>query len=139
MSRSGYSDDYNEWAVIRWRGAVASAIRGKRGQTFLREMIVALDAMPNKRLIADELISESGEVCALGSVGKKRGFSMTNLDPHHHRTLADFFRVAQALVQEIEFMNDEAYGNIQPALRWQMMRDWAVSNLLPVDLIEIEA
>jgi hypothetical protein len=46
MSRSGYSDDHSEWDLIRWRGAVASAIRGKRGQAFLRELLVALDAMP---------------------------------------------------------------------------------------------
>lgn len=32
MSRCGYSDDYDQWALIRWRGAVESAIRGKRGQ-----------------------------------------------------------------------------------------------------------
>jgi hypothetical protein len=37
MSRSGYSDDLENWSLIRWRGAVASAIRGRRGQAFLRE------------------------------------------------------------------------------------------------------
>jgi hypothetical protein len=34
MSRSGYSDDIDsaddQWALIRWRGAVKSAIRGAR-------------------------------------------------------------------------------------------------------------
>ena len=59
MSRSGY-DDYDgcenpEWALIRWRGAVHSALCGKRGQAFLREMALALDEMGEKRLIADEL------------------------------------------------------------------------------------
>ena len=45
MSRSGYTDDYDdgyEWANIRWRGAVKSAIRGKRGQATLKAI---LDAM----------------------------------------------------------------------------------------------
>ena len=31
MSRSGYEDGLEMWDLIRWRGAVASAIRGKRG------------------------------------------------------------------------------------------------------------
>jgi hypothetical protein len=43
------------WSHIRWRGAVASAIRGGRGQAFLREMLAAMDAMPVKRLVANEL------------------------------------------------------------------------------------
>lgn len=124
--------------VICWRGAVASAIRGKRGQAFLLELVRALDAMPEKRLIANELEYE-GAVCAIGSVGRKRGMDMSKIDPEDYGTVAGAFGIAQALAQEIVFLNDEAYGNIQPALRWQMMRDWAVSKLLPVDLIEIEA
>lgn len=57
MSRSGYTEDCDDnWQLIRWRGAVASAIRGKRGQAFLRELLAALDAMPEKRLIADALV-----------------------------------------------------------------------------------
>lgn len=31
MNRSGYVDAYDDsWHVIKWRGAVASAVRGKR-------------------------------------------------------------------------------------------------------------
>lgn len=52
MSRSGYVDDGEQWDMIRWRGAVNSAIRGKRGQAFLRELRDALDAMPEKRLVS---------------------------------------------------------------------------------------
>ena len=70
MSRSGYSDECDGWDLIRWRGAVASAIRGQRGQAFLREMLSALDAMPEKRLISEEL-ERDGEVCAMGAVGQR--------------------------------------------------------------------
>lgn len=57
MSRSGYTDDTeDQWSLIRYRGAVASAIRGARGQAFLREMLTALDAMPEKRLISGALV-----------------------------------------------------------------------------------
>lgn len=30
MSRSGYNDDIDNWQMIKWRGQVASAVRGKR-------------------------------------------------------------------------------------------------------------
>jgi hypothetical protein len=56
MSRSGYSDDCEDvLAWGRWRGRVASAIRGKRGQAFLKELLAALDALPEKRLVANDL------------------------------------------------------------------------------------
>ena len=86
MSRSGYSDDSddsddcNDWAFIRWRGAVDSAILGRRGQRLLKEMRQALDAMPVKQLIAEEL-ERDGLVCALGAVGRARGLNMTGIDP----------------------------------------------------------
>lgn len=60
MSRSDYSEDLDMWDLIRWRGQVASAIRGKRGQKLLRDLAAALDAMPVKALIADELQTEDG-------------------------------------------------------------------------------
>lgn len=41
MSRSGYTDEDDIWAMIRWRGAVTSAIRGKRGQQALREWVAS--------------------------------------------------------------------------------------------------
>jgi hypothetical protein len=132
MSRSGYSEDYDDdWALIRWRGQVASAIRGKRGQAFLRDLLDALDAMPEKRLIANEL-RRDGEVCALGAVGARRGVDLEALDPEDYDTLAGVFGVARPLIQEIEFENDEAgyYGDTH-STRWQRVRDWALHNIKP--------
>lgn len=130
MSRSGYIDDCDleNWDLIRWRGQVASAIRGKRGQAFLRELVAALDAMPEKRLIANELES-FGNVCAIGSVGMQRGVDMTKLDPDDYDRIAATFGIAPQLVQEIEWMNDEAYFGETPEGRWKFMRDWAVRKL----------
>lgn len=129
MSRSGYSYDCDgdNWGLIRWRGQVASAIRGKRGQQFLQELVEALDALPEKKLIANNL-QDGANVCAIGSVGLRRGVDMTNIDPFDYDTLSGVFGVAHQLVREIEWMNDEAfYGT--PEERWSHMRDWAVSNL----------
>lgn len=131
MSRSGYSDDWDGewWDHIRWRGQVASAIRGKRGQAFLRELVEALDAMPEKRLIANDL-AHAGNVCAIGSVGLKRGVDMSELDPEDYDTIAGQFGIAHQLVQEIEYMNDEAGAwKETPEARWGRMRAWAVRQL----------
>ena len=61
MSRSGYVDCDDPLAAGRWSAQVKSAMRGKRGQAFLRELASAMDAMPVKELIADELINSEGE------------------------------------------------------------------------------
>lgn len=78
MSRHGYSDDCEH--VAMWRGVVASATRGKRGQAFFRALVDALDAMPEKRLIAGLLEDAEGSVCALGCLGRARGIEPSSLD-----------------------------------------------------------
>lgn len=128
MSRSGYSEDLDQWALIRWRGQVASAIRGKRGQAFLRELLAALDAMPDKRLIAYDLKDETGAVCALGCIGAARGMELEKLDPEDYETLAPAFGIAEPLVREIEFENDEWFRE-PPEQRWTRMRAWVVGVL----------
>ena len=130
MSRSGYSDDCDDnWQSIMYRGAVISAIRGKRGQELLRDLIAALDAMPDKRLITGDL-EEGGDVCALGSVGKFRGVEMSGLDPGEPEEVAAAFKIAPALAREVVYMNDEWYDVESPEKRWERMRAWAVSKLV---------
>lgn len=112
MSRSGYSDDCEGWALIMWRGAVKSAIRGARGQAFLREALVALDAMPEKRLVTDTLHEPStGEFCTLGVVGAARGIDMKPLESAEREGVAKAFGIAPALAAEIMFENDERYDS----------------------------
>lgn len=125
MSRHGYSDDVeDDWATIRWRGAVASAIRGNRGQALLREMRDALDAMPEKRLIAHELVTKDGDRCALGCVAVARGLDVSNVDPEESDQVAKAFGVSEALVREITYWNDDDYGPQTPEDRWRRMRRW---------------
>lgn len=134
MSRSGYyeNDDASNWDFIRWSGAIASAKRGKRGQAFLRDLLDALDAMPEKRLIANDLIQSDGEVCAIGALGKKRGIDMSNIDPDDSRYVAQVFGISTALASEIVFMNDEQFYRETPEGRWGKMREY-VSGLLKDD------
>lgn len=79
MSRSGYSDDCNDTLQLgRWRAQVASATRGKRGQRFFRDLVAALDALPEPRLVPNELETSEG-VCALGALGKLRAVTLPKL------------------------------------------------------------
>ena len=134
MSRSGYSysdeGDLDYLAMIRWRGAVTSAFRGRRGQAFLQEMLAALDAMPQKRLIDEELATYGGEVCALGAVGLARGLGTGAVDPEDYEGVAELFRVPRALAQEVMWMNDEgAYRIETPEQRWVRMRAWVAGQI----------
>lgn len=128
MSRSMYSDDGHDdmWGHICWRGAVESARRGKRGQQFLREMLAALDAMPEKKLITGEL-ELNGQVCAIGSVGLARGIDMSKIYPEDYDAVARTFGIAPALVREIEYMNDDEWYSDTPEQRFVRMRKWVES------------
>jgi hypothetical protein len=129
MSRSNYSDDSDGWALIRWRGAVESAIRGKRGQKFLIELAEAMDAMPVKELIAKEL-RIGNSFCALGVVGEKRGIDLRKIDPEDSRSVAEQFGIADAMAREIVYMNDEApWYDETPAQRWARMRTWVYNSI----------
>lgn len=112
MSRSGYSDECDGWALIRWRGAVNAALKGKRGQAFLRETLAALDAMPVKELAADSLANAQGQFCTLGAVGAARGLDMANIDPECRYSVAAAFGIAEAMAAEIMYLNDEVDRSI---------------------------
>lgn len=140
MSRADYSDDIDNWALIRWRGAVNAALKGRRGQRFLRDLAAALDAMPTKELIADEVITDAGGVCAVGAVLQARGLSaaVAQYDPEDVETLARLAGIAPALYREIAFLNDDnVYGLLdetpqrQNAARWRRMRAWVTKHLIP--------
>lgn len=129
MSRSGYSDDCdNDWRAICYRGAVASAMRGKRGQDFLYEMLHALAALPEQKLIRGELEAE-GCVCAIGAVGKARGVDMSKLDPEDAESVAKVFGISPALAREIVYENDDEYRNETPEQRFDRMRRWTEENI----------
>lgn len=164
MSRSGYTDDGENYAM--WRGQVASAIRGRRGQKLLLDLVAALDAMPDKRLFRGHLVTPDGGVCALGAVGMARGVDMQQFEKHIEadgecyepqllaEDLGRNLNAAYQLIQEIQYLNDEVFdfkwdvpnpdkrpgqpANLRrectPEERWQGIRDWAVKHLLPVPI-----
>ena len=135
MSRSGYSDDSSDnWAVIRWRGAVASAMRGQRGDAFLHEMLAALDALPVKELHSHALIHE-GCVCALGAVAVSRKLEVDPLllgpaPGFCAGDMAELFGIPRALAAEVMHENDEGtWGSETPEARFRRMRRWIVEHI----------
>lgn len=127
--RSGY--EYDCVNVAMWRGRVASAMRGKRGQQLLKDTLSALDAMPEKRLTRNSLVDGSGDVCLLGAAAKVRAVSdIAQIDPEDHDVLANRFNVSPCMIQEIEFINDDDFGqNETPEKRFDRARKWLVENI----------
>lgn len=127
MSRSGYSEDCGNLQL--WRQAVEQATFGRRGQALLKRLRDALDAMPAKRLIADEIQDAHGDVCALGALDPQfKGYDAVDLARH--------FNIAQALAAEIVYENDEHDSwkvNETPEERWTRMRAWVAKQIGPDD------
>lgn len=129
MSRAGYDGD-GEWSLHHlWRQAVDRSLYGKRGQAFLRELLAALDAMPEKRLAYYDLKGPEG-VCALGCVGERRGVDLAKLDPEDWPGLARTFGIAEAMVREIEWINDEGGMPLETdERRWSRVREWVAGHI----------
>lgn len=148
MSRSGYSDDYDNYGL--WLGAVRRATKGYRGQHLLRQLREALDAMPEKRLITDAIKDENGDVCVLGVLDP-------NATSYDAEDLADHFGIARALAAEIVYKNDECgkrwerddvkndngppyishgkWVHETPEERWTRMRAWVEKQIVPEETL----
>lgn len=132
MSRSGYSEDLASDDPLqygRWRAQVKSAIRGKRGQAFLRELAAAMDAMPVKELITRELVREDGACCTIGVVCKSRGLDVSKVDCDDPPSVGNLVGIAHQLAAEIEYENDENCSGQTPGKRWEIMRRWVERNI----------
>lgn len=143
MSRSGYVDDVDDTLALgRWRAQVKSAIRGKRGQSFLRELAKAMDAMPEKVLIASQLIDDEGDCCTIGVVCKLRSLDVSTVDCQDPTEVGSLVGIAHQLAAEIEYENDECGDRYErteagsfkrvaetPEERWVRMRKWVQSHI----------
>lgn len=110
MGRSGLvdADDCDILDYGRWRGQVASSIRGKRGQAALKEILIAMDAMPVKELAADSLVNAEGQYCTLGVLGQARSIDLGEIDPDDREVVAQVFNITEQLAAEIMYLNDES-------------------------------
>lgn len=95
---------------------------------FLRELLVALDAMPVPRLIRGQL-RRGGWVCALGAVGERRGMNLEEINSTGRR-IAEAFGISEALATEIVHVNDDGVWKVEtPEQRWERVRAWVVSEI----------
>jgi hypothetical protein len=157
MSRHGYTDDWDgdESSVLqqgRWQAQLNSAIRGKRGQVFLRALVEALDSMPEKSLASNSLQTDDGSVCTLGALARHRAVDVKTLalggDPDSEwdedwedsdwDALAALFDIAPQLAREVMYENDETFvGAVGPLTpgeqRWQRMRAWVAKKIIPTE------
>jgi hypothetical protein len=135
MSRSGYRDDLDEGVLNLYRGNVERAIKGKRGQAFLKEMAKSLDEMPVKELIVEKLIADDGGCCAIGAVCKSRGLDVSKVDEYDQQEVGELVGIARPLAAEIAYLNDmddrcsiswsgAMSPDETPGKRWQRMRKW---------------
>ena len=131
MSRHGYVDDCCDFEMNLYRGRVARTIKGRRGQSFLRELAAAMDSMPEKILIAEELINSDGDCCAIGVVCKSRGLDVAGVDPQAPEQVAGIVDISETMAREIEFENDDgSYYDETPEQRWHRMRAWVQRHLI---------
>ena len=122
MSRSG---------IELYRGTVERSINGKRGQAFLRELAAAMDAMPEKLLIARQLIDRDGDCCAIGVICKSRGLDVGPVDYNCPTAVGDLVGISHSMAAEIEHENDDYFGGETCEQRWQRMRRWVARSLKP--------
>lgn len=140
MTRSGYVEDCEHLAL--YRANVDRTIRGRRGQAFLREMAAALDALPVKELVAEDIVRDREHVCAIGSVALARKIDVSALDVTDGDLVGQTFGITSILAREIAYQNDEngpsgytrrdisRERDETPAERWTRMRAWVDENLL---------
>lgn len=130
MSRSRYVDDCEHLEL--YRANVRRTIHSKRGQAFLRELAASMDAMPEKVLIAEQLIDDAGYVCAIGVVCKARGLDVSKVDYEDAESVGNTVGISRIMAAEIEYENDEAgpwQVDESPEQRWERMRKWVDRNL----------
>ena len=133
MSRSGYTDGADSGASNLWAGNLERAIRGRRGQAFLRDMVAALDAMPVRELVAEEVVRDADHVCGLGSVAVARNVDVSDVDPEDTDEIAERLGIARHLAREVAYQNDEeGRADETPAQRWTRMREWVRSKIVEV-------
>lgn len=93
--------------MYAWDANLDRQIKGKRGQAFLRELLAALEALPSKRLVANEL-AKDGEVCTLGALALKR---RTDAGEDRERVLADLGSICVDPDQEPD--DERAYEDME--------------------------
>lgn len=120
--------------MIGWEAALRKAMKSSRGQAFLVELRNALDALPEKILVANAF-EQDGAYCALGTVARLRGVSIPAYDPDEDsygisEETAAALKMAKTLAAEIMEVNDNGSRHDEtPEQRWLRVRKWVARRI----------
>lgn len=104
--RINYSEDEDyDGQFNLFQANCRRSINGKAGQKSLRELEAALLALPEKRLIADELENADGEVCAIGAIKKYRGV-VVDADPEDMESVGVELGMPRLVAWKVVCLND---------------------------------
>lgn len=124
------------------------SLAGKKGQAALRELVAALEAMPEKRLCKWAMVDDEGEVCALGAyVLRKRiqrgdtyAQAIKTIDHEGENRmshdLASHYEFPAAAAWAVAFRNDEILDRCSPEERHALMLEWARAQIKEIRISE---
>jgi hypothetical protein len=142
--RINYSEDEDFPGQFNlWQANCQRSINGKAGQKALRELEQALVALPDKRLIAGELQTADGEVCAIGALLKYRGIEKTEADPEEMEEVGIELGLPPLVAWKVVCQNDieidgrylEVFGPHHPTYRFAG-RDMRLVSVTPGERYE---
>lgn len=108
------------------------SVHGKQGQKSLRELEQALLALPDKRLIADELETQEGEVCAIGALKRFKGIEHVQHDPEVDMDMIGVeLGMPRLVAWSVVALNDHEYDYMTPEQRYTAMLNWVQHQLRP--------
>lgn len=112
-----------------WQGNCRRSLQGKAGQAALRELEAALLALPDKRLIANDLINGEGEVCAIGALAKQKGAingRLVSLGEYDMEEVGVLLGMPRLVAWKVVYENDKGidfeYETLPGPYRWPMER-----------------
>lgn len=132
---SGYDNcECEENVAGLFRSILQRAASGKRGKKLLEDIVQAMMALSEPRLLSDNL-EVDGEVCALGAVLRARNIVLNHIDCNAPG-IARALDAPETLVREIISVNDDEFGLTveTPEERFKRFGSWAwkVSQGAPV-------
>lgn len=130
--RIGYSDEEDFPGQFElWQANCQRSLAGAKGQAALKELEAALLALPDKRLIVEQLQDEEGAVCSIGAVVKQRGLSQNDLvsDPDEMEEVGVELGMPRLTAWKIVEMNDIYWDFVTPEVRYSKMLTWVQSQI----------
>ncbi len=132
--RIDYSDDETFAGQFElWQANCRRSLRGRKGQSALRDLEAALLTLPEKRLIRDVLVDDDGGMCAVGCYAKHKGLDLAKFDPECESDRVGIQAGMPRLVAwKVVALNDIELGtpfDLTPEERYERVLAWVREQL----------